>query len=223
MSNILPPPWPWTSNFKRNPPLQMITNQLKENKIQGWLFILSGPSFRSAFVFSIKSLILSGFPLTSFHLVEASLSSFSWLYTLVCAVVQKYHEMYFIYNYSHFYYSFCNQPVLFAPLENVIKLWNHDRTVHVNERNQNKNKTKHVAFKLITSSIVWFCPQTCNGIIEGWLHWLTSVSKRRFLVNNILMFGSAWCLVMVQIQFSLIKKLKIGRPEHSVTPAPYVR
>ena len=30
-------------------------------------------SFRSAFVFGIKSLILSGFPLTSFHLAEANL------------------------------------------------------------------------------------------------------------------------------------------------------
>ena len=57
--------------------------------------MLSGPSFRSAFVFSINSLILSGFPLTSFHLAEASLSAFSWLYTFVRAVVQKYHEMSF--------------------------------------------------------------------------------------------------------------------------------
>ena len=46
------------------------------------------------------SLILSA--LTSFHLAEASLSAFSWLYTLVCAVVQKDHKMPFIYNYSHF-------------------------------------------------------------------------------------------------------------------------
>ena len=39
-SKILPPPWLWTSNFKRNPlplPLQIMTNQLKENIIQGWL------------------------------------------------------------------------------------------------------------------------------------------------------------------------------------------
>ena len=63
--------------------------------------MLSGPSFRSAFIFSINSLILSGFPLTSFLLAEASLSVFSWLHALVCAVAQKYHEMSFIYNYSH--------------------------------------------------------------------------------------------------------------------------
>ena len=35
--------------------------------------MLSGLSFRSAFAFSINSLILSGFPLTFFHLAEANL------------------------------------------------------------------------------------------------------------------------------------------------------
>ena len=46
--------------------------------------MLSGPSFRSVFVLSISLLILYGFPLTSFHLTEASLSAFLWLvYTLV--------------------------------------------------------------------------------------------------------------------------------------------
>ena len=47
--------------------------------------MLLGPYFRSAFVFSINLSVLSGFPLTSFHLVEASLSAFSWPYNLVCA------------------------------------------------------------------------------------------------------------------------------------------
>ena len=62
-----------------------------------------GPSFRPAFVFGINSLILSGFPFTSLHLAEASLSGFSWIFTMVCAVVKKTrHEMSFIYNYSHF-------------------------------------------------------------------------------------------------------------------------
>ena len=102
--------------------------------------MLSGPSFRSAFIFSINSLILSGFPLTSSLLAEASLSVFSWLHALVCAVAQKYHEMSFIYNYSHFYYSFRNQSVLFAQFENVNKLWNNNRTVQMNERNRNKTK-----------------------------------------------------------------------------------
>ena len=106
-SKIPPPCWPWMSNFKRkNPPpsspLQMITNELKEYIIQGWLLYVIRPSFRSVFVFSINSLILSGFPLTSFHLADTSLSAFSWLYTLAFAVVRKHHEMSLIYNYSHF-------------------------------------------------------------------------------------------------------------------------
>ena len=82
----------------------MIINQLKESESKESkddYYMLSSPSLRSAFVFSINSLILSGFPLTSFHLAEDSLPAFSWLQTLVCAVVQKYHEMPFIYNYSH--------------------------------------------------------------------------------------------------------------------------
>ena len=59
----------------------------------------------------------------------------------------------------------------------------------------------------------------CNGIIKGWVHCHTSEWKGRFLVNNIL-FGSACCAVMVEIQFSLIKEIKIGRPEHLLTPHP---
>ena len=35
--------------------------------------MLSGLSFRSAFIFSINPLILPAFPLTSFHLAEANL------------------------------------------------------------------------------------------------------------------------------------------------------
>ena len=116
-------------------------------------------------------------------------------------------------------YSICNQPVLFEQLENVNKLWNNNRTVHVNEQNQNKKKkTSHVTFKLTTHSMLQFSPQTMQ-----WIFSLSDVRVKRvrsqFLVNNIL-FGSAWCLVKAQIQFSLIKKIKIGRPEHSLTPHP---
>ena len=97
-SKILPFCWLSTSNFKQNPHLQMITNQLKENIIQGCLLYVSRSFLQFDF---LNSLILLGFPLTSFHLAEASRSIFSWLYTLMCEVLQKYHEMSFIYNYSH--------------------------------------------------------------------------------------------------------------------------
>ena len=109
--------------------LQIITNQFKENIIQGWLLHVIRSFLRSDFILSINSLILSGFPLTFIHLAEAtlvlgailknssspssynekmcwvqewgeaSLSAFLWLYVLVCTVVQKYHKMIFIYYY----------------------------------------------------------------------------------------------------------------------------
>ena len=49
----------------------------------------------------------------------------------------------------------------------------------------------------------------CNGIIKGWLHCLISEPKGRFLVNRILMFDSAWCMVVAQLQFYLIKKWRL--------------
>ena len=108
--------------------------------------MLSGPSFRSAFVFSINSLILSGFPLTSFHLAEDSLSAFSWLYihVFMCVQLSKYTTKCLLLTIIHILsiYSFCNQPASFAQLENVNKLWKNNCAVHVNKRNQNKNKTK---------------------------------------------------------------------------------
>ena len=60
-----------------------------------------------------------------------SLSTFLWLFALECAVVQKNYEMSFIYDYPHFQYSFCNQPVLSAQHGNVNKLINNNRIVHV--------------------------------------------------------------------------------------------
>ena len=59
----------------------------------------------------------------------------------------------------------------------------------------------------------------CNCIIKGRLSCLTSESKGRFLVNNILVFGSARCLVMAEIQFSLNKN-KDWTPRTLATPHP---
>ena len=69
--------------------------------------------------------------------------------------------MYFIYNYSHIQYSFCNQLVLFAQLENLNKL---NRSVHVNEV-KTKAKLSQITLKLATRSIVRFRPQTMQ-----WYH-----------------------------------------------------
>ena len=121
--------------FQTNPPSSS-GNQSIQIKHNPRMTLICYQVLPSAFIFSINLLISSSFHLTFLHLAEASLSACSWLYTLVCEVVQKYHEMYFTYN--HFQYSFCNQPALFAQGENVNKLWNNNRTMHVNKRNQNK-------------------------------------------------------------------------------------
>ena len=58
----------------------------------------------------------------------------------------------------------------------------------------------------------------CNGIIKEWRYCLTPELIEKFLIINILMFDSARYLVMAQIQFSVIKIIKIGRPERLLHP-----
>ena len=128
-SKILPPPSPWTSNFKRiPPPLQIIANQFKENIIQGWLLYLVRPFLQVGFRFQHQLINLmwlsidffsfswsqsrpqstlkqlkNSFSPSSYSVkirqdqgwAKASLSTFSWLYFLVCAGVQKYHKTFF--------------------------------------------------------------------------------------------------------------------------------
>ena len=86
----------------------------------------------------------------------------------------------------------------------VNKIWTNNRNAHVNEiKTKAKPSTSHSNWPLVLLSDL--AHKQCNGIIEGQLHCLTSESKERFLVNNVL-FGSSWCLVKAEIQFSLIKK-----------------
>ena len=64
----------WTSNSNESTLLlQIITYQLKENIIQGWLWYVIRPSLRVGFCFQYQLLILPGFPLTSFDLAESNL------------------------------------------------------------------------------------------------------------------------------------------------------
>ena len=94
-------------------------------------------------------------------------------------------------------------------------LWNNNRTVHVT-KSRNKTKIRHIQINHDLAH------KQFNVMIEVWLHYLTSASIGRFLVNNIL-FDSAWCLFMAQIKFSIINKIKIGRPEHLLPQSTYVR
>ena len=79
----------------------------------------------SLFILSINSLTLSGLPLTSFHLAEASLSVFWWLYTIVYVVVQTFHKMSSI--------PLILQSTCFICTTWKLKLWNNNHTMHVNE------------------------------------------------------------------------------------------
>ena len=53
--------------------------------------------------------------------------------------------------------------------------------MHMNERFKNKNKIKSRDIQIDD-----LAHKNYNGIIKEWRHWLTSESKGRFLVNNIL-------------------------------------
>ena len=88
--------------------------------------MLPGPFFRLAFVFSTEAVVrkcsvkkvftplgncfcqyqLINLVLLSFdffHLAKGLLIAFPWLYTIVCAVAQKYHEIYFIFIIIHIF------------------------------------------------------------------------------------------------------------------------
>ena len=91
-----------------------------------------------------------------------------------------------------------------------LKPWNNSCTLFVNEQNQ---VTSHSNWPRVLLFDV--AHKQCNDVIKWWHLCLTSESKGRFLVDNKL-FGSAWCLAISQIQFCLMKKIKIGRSEHSL-------
>ena len=110
-SKILPPFWPWTSNFKRTSPSPSDKQSIKgkRNPRLTNYYMLSVPFLQVSLGIQYQLINLVWLSFEFLHLGEASLSAFLWLYNLVCAVIQKYHEMPFIYNYSHFCYTFCNQ------------------------------------------------------------------------------------------------------------------
>ena len=81
-SKFFLPPWPWTSNFRWNTTLQMITNQLKENIIQEWLLYVIRPFLQIGFRFQYQPINLVSLSFDFFHLAEASL-----LYLLLCGFI----------------------------------------------------------------------------------------------------------------------------------------
>ena len=56
------------------------------------------------------------------------------------------------------------------------KLWNNNRTVYVNDRNQNKNKTKSRHIQIDRSLLFNLDYKQCNAIIKVWVH--TRVNRK---------------------------------------------
>ena len=158
LSNFQDPPSPWSiyvqnsstsmtlevfqkTSFKRAtlpPLLQLITNQLKENIIQGWLLYVMRSFFQEGFCFQYQLINLVWLSFDFFSLSwSLIICFFVTLYSCVCSCPEISRNVY-----THFLYSFCNQPVLFARLEKVNKPCNNNRTEYVNKRNQHKNQTK---------------------------------------------------------------------------------
>ena len=77
---------------------------------------------------------------------------------------------------------------------------NYGTAIYQKEWTKSKQEQSHVTFTLTRRSIFDLPHKQCNCFIKGWLHCLTSESKGRFLVNNILL---AWCLVVFLDDFSL--------------------
>ena len=170
-SKILPPPWPWTSNFKRNSP-QMITNQLKKSIIQEWLLYVIRSFLQVGFRFQYQliNLVWLLFDFFSFSW-SLTICFFMALYCWVCNYPKISRNVFYLKLFT-FFVLICNQPALFAQYENVNKPWNNNRIVHGYERSQNQNKTKprHIQiYHALYCSIQWNkTHKQCNGVIKGW-------------------------------------------------------
>ena len=65
-SKILPPPWPWTSNFKRTPLFPNDNQSIKKSIIQGWLLYVIRPFLQVGFRFQYQLVNLVWLPFNIF-------------------------------------------------------------------------------------------------------------------------------------------------------------
>ena len=157
--------------------------------------MLSGLSFMSTFVFSINSLILYGFPLTSFHLTEANLVPRTILKNLSLPLIAKRctgikvelkpHYLLFVDVHScvcscpkispndFFKKNFFSMLILQSTCFICIT-WKHKQTMEspsiwINEIKQKQSKATSYS---IWPSVLLFdgARKLCNGIIRGWLY-----------------------------------------------------
>ena len=165
-SKIFPPPWPSTSNSKPTPSLQMITSQLKENIFQGWLLYVIKSVLQVGFRFQYQliNLVWLSFDFFSFSW-SLTICFFVALYSCVCSCPKISRNVFYLWLST--FLVLILQSICFICTIWKRKLWNNNCTVHLNESNQNKNKDKsrHVTFKLTPRCIVQISPQTMQ-----WYH-----------------------------------------------------
>ena len=139
--------------------LQIITNQLKENIIQGWLLYVIRPFLQVDFHFQCQliNLIWLSFDFLSFSW-SLTICFFVSLYFCVCSCPNNITECLLFITSCIFSSHFA------INLFHLHNLSTHNCIVHVNKI-KTKAKPSQVTFKLATHSIVWFSPQTMQ-----WYH-----------------------------------------------------
>ena len=95
--------------------------------------MLSSHFFRSIFEFSINSLILSGFPLTSFYFSWNHTICFFVAFILFCLQLSKNITKCLLFIIIHISSTHFAINLLFAQLECVHKIWNNNCNMHVNK------------------------------------------------------------------------------------------
>ena len=103
-SKILPPPWPWTSHFKRtSPPFQMITNQLKKSIIQEWLMYVIRSFLQVGFRFQYQliNLVWLLFDFFSFSW-SLTICFFMALYCSVCSYPKISRNVFYLWLFTFF-------------------------------------------------------------------------------------------------------------------------
>ena len=90
-----------------------------------------------------------------------------------------------------------NPPPTPCPLQQTMEQQPHRAC----KRTKSKQKQNQVSSHSNCPHVLLFdlAHKQCSGVIKGWFHCLTSESIGRLLVNNILIFHTAWRLVRTRI------------------------
>ena len=193
-SKILPPPWPWAfgrpvSN-ESTLLLQIITCQLKENLIQGWLWYVIRSSLRVGFCFQYQLINLAW--------LSTDFFPFSWIQPRPQSYFKKVKTSFLPSSYSEkvcwgqgwaeswlsafswLHILVCAVVQKYYEITFLVRIlqstwfictsWKRKQTMKQQphracEWTKSKQKQSHITFKLTTRSIVWCSPQTMQ-----WCH-----------------------------------------------------